>query len=209
MKLSAPKIPFLSNLTGTWISAAEATDPDYWVRHIHSTVRLADNLQTVLSDAPRLLLEVGPGTTLSTLARQQLPANSAHMVISSLPHPQDGRSDLACMLSALGRVWACGQKVDWEGVNSGTSRRRIPLPTYAFDRQRYWVDPPHLEYREQEACQDGTILLPAHNPVDRPSPENGNGDYKQDLPESECEKLVAQVWQDASGIAPLAFIPTF
>jgi acyl transferase domain-containing protein/long-subunit acyl-CoA synthetase (AMP-forming)/acyl carrier protein len=134
-----PQVPLISNVTGTWIKNSEATDPQYWTGHLRHTVRFADGLQT-LSEKPRLiLLEVGPGQNLSGLAGGQLDRSTCS-VISSLSHPRNQQSDSASLLTALGKVWLAGTAVDWSGFNAHQERRRLPLPTYPFERRRYWVE---------------------------------------------------------------------
>jgi acyl transferase domain-containing protein len=134
-----PAIPFVSNLSGGWITAAEATDPGYWVRHLRNTVRFADGVRELMRESDRILLEVGPGRTLATLAKQQL-GKSAQLVQSSMRHPDDADSDVAFQLGALGRLWAAGATVDWAGFRGDEHRLRVPLPTYPFERQRHWID---------------------------------------------------------------------
>jgi phthiocerol/phenolphthiocerol synthesis type-I polyketide synthase E len=138
----APEIPFLSNVTGTWIAAAEATDPGYWSRHLRLPVRFAAGLRQLAGQAPRMLLEVGPGTTLSTLARLQGEAAAGAVAIASLPDPGATGQELAELLSAAGRLWLCGLPLDGAALHAGERRRRVPLPTYPFERQRYWIEPP-------------------------------------------------------------------
>ena len=142
----APSLPFISNLTGTWITAEQAVDPDYWASHIRQAVRFADGAATLLAEGDRLLLECGPGNTLSALVRQQS-ASGRSVVVSSLRHPQEQTADLTTMLSALGRLWVAGAAVDWKGFYAGESRRRVPLPTYPFERQRFWVEPEKFSRR--------------------------------------------------------------
>ncbi len=143
-----PTIPFISNLTGAWISAADATDPEYWAKHVRNTVRFADGVKELLKEPDRALLEVGPGTTLCSLARQQIKQPTQRTLLSSLRHPQERQSDVAFLLTTLGRLWLSGQEVDWAGFYAHERRRRVPLPTYPFERQRYWLDrkpPAHAE----------------------------------------------------------------
>ena len=137
----APQIPFISNVTGGWITQQEACDPAYWARHLRQTVRFGDGLSALLSDFQGALLEVGPGRTLATLARQHADKPQQQLVLQSLPHPQEGGSDLESMLRTLGQLWGHGVSVDWEGFSADEARRRIPLPTYPFERQRCWVEP--------------------------------------------------------------------
>jgi len=128
-------------LTGTWITAGEATAPEYWIHHLRGTVRFAEGLAELFGEGDALLLEVGPGKTLSTLAKQQPGKPATVAVLSSLRHPQDTGEDLPHLLGALGQVWANGGQVDWSGVYARERRLRVVLPTYPFERKRFWVEP--------------------------------------------------------------------
>jgi amino acid adenylation domain-containing protein len=136
-----PRIPYVSNLTGTWIKAAEATDPRYWARHLRGAVRFADNVRELLAEPGRILLEVGPGNALATLARQSVPAGQGRLVCTSLPHPREERPDGAAILQTLGRLWLAGVEIDWDGFVASERRRRVSLPLYPFERRRYWLEP--------------------------------------------------------------------
>ena len=140
VKLSPPRIPFVSNLSGTFITEQEAGDPEYWVRHLRETVRFAQGMQTIWAEPERVLIEVGPGNTLGTFARQQAPRGSQPAIVSSLRHPREEEADLAFLLTSLGRLWLAGARVDTAGLFAGESRRRAMLPTYPFERERYWID---------------------------------------------------------------------
>ncbi|MDF5717357.1 MAG: SDR family oxidoreductase [Rhizonema sp. NSF051] len=137
VKLNTPKIPFISNVTGTWITTAQATDPHYWAKHLRQTVRFSSGISELLKEPERILLEVGPGRTLSTFALTHY--NLEPLVLTSLRHPQQQQSDVAFLLNTLGRLWLSGVKVDWSGFYANERRHRIPLPTYPFERQRYWI----------------------------------------------------------------------
>jgi amino acid adenylation domain-containing protein len=134
----SPRLPFLSNLTGTWISADEATDPAYWGRHLGGTVRFGAGVAELLREPGRLLLEVGPGQVLATMVRRH-PEHGT--VVASMRHRRDPRPDPVVLLQALGRLWLSGVAVDWEAVHAGERRRRVVLPSYPFERQRHWVEP--------------------------------------------------------------------
>jgi non-ribosomal peptide synthase protein (TIGR01720 family) len=137
--LNPPQLPFISNLTGTWISAQQATDPNYWVSHLRQTVQFADGISALLQEPNRIFLEVGAGRTLSTLVKQQ--AGTQHAILSSLRHPQEEKADVEFLLNHLGRLWCCGVAVNWSSFYAGERRYRLPLPTYPFERQRYWLEP--------------------------------------------------------------------
>ncbi|NEQ21461.1 MAG: SDR family NAD(P)-dependent oxidoreductase, partial [Microcoleus sp. SIO2G3] len=137
--LKPPQIPFVSNVTGTWITAEEATNPSYWARHLRETVRFNQGITELLQQPERVLLEVGPGRTLSTFAKRH--PGSEQVVLTSMRHPNEKHSDMAFLLNALGRLWLAGVPVEWSGFYAHEQRHRIPLPTYPFERQRYWIEP--------------------------------------------------------------------
>ncbi len=134
----APQIPFISNVTGTWITDEEATDPGYWATHLRRTVRFADGLSE-LFQSERVFLEVGPGQTLTGLARQHPGRSATVPVITSLPQAREGSSEVENMLSALGQLWLNGVSPDWKQFYAQEKRRRVWLPTYPFERKRHWV----------------------------------------------------------------------
>lgn len=142
-KLQVPKIPYISNVTGTWITAEEATNPDYWVKHLCQPVLFAPGVQELWKQQYPILLEVGPGQTLGSFALQCIENNPAlsPIALSSLRYSYDKQSDLAFFLKTLGRLWLTGIKIDWSKFYAHERRHRIPLPTYPFERQRYWIEP--------------------------------------------------------------------
>jgi acyl transferase domain-containing protein/acyl carrier protein len=142
--LSPPSVPFLSNLSGKWITDEQATDPRYWADHLRHTVRFSDNVGELCREPDRLFLEVGPGQTLSSLVKQHPEKTSGHLVFSSMRHPNDEQTDSLFLLNTLGQLWLSGVEIDWNSYYSNERRRRIQLTTYPFERQRFWT----------EACKD-------------------------------------------------------
>jgi acyl transferase domain-containing protein len=140
VKRGRPKIPIISNLTGAWISPTEAIDPEYWAKHLQRTVRFADGAKELLKEPDRILLEVGPGTTLCSLVRQQLGPISPTPLLATMRHPREQKSDAVFLLTALGQLWLNGQGVDWPAFYIREHRRRIALPAYPFERQRFWLE---------------------------------------------------------------------
>lgn len=146
IKLNPPQIPVLSNVTGTWLTATEATQPEYWVEHLRKTVQFSEGIQQVLQKPNPILLEVGPGRTLTIFAKQY----QTHInVLTSLRHPQEQQSDSAHILETLGQLWFSGIDINWSGFYANERRQRIPLPTYPFERQYYWVEP-QIETNDSE-----------------------------------------------------------
>jgi amino acid adenylation domain-containing protein len=150
--LRKPTKPFISNVTGRRISDQEATDPKYWASHLRQTVRFADGVGELLRDAEYLLLEVGPGQTLSPMARQQAGKTANATILSSFAAAQG--NETAALLEALGRLWLAGQKVNWSAFYRHEKRQRITLPTYPFERKRYWVEPAPAADHKLEASDD-------------------------------------------------------
>ncbi len=140
MRLMAPRIPIISNRSGQVLTDAEATSPDYWVAHLRGTVRFAQSVATLRQRTERVYLEVGPGRALATLA-QANGAMGGQPVPASLRHPDDTVSDDRHFLATLGRLWACGAEPDWSQIWGGARRRRVPLPTYPFQRSKYFIEP--------------------------------------------------------------------
>jgi amino acid adenylation domain-containing protein/FkbH-like protein len=144
IKPQPPQIPFISNVTGTWISDAQAADPAYWAAHLRQPVRFADGL-TELFKTERVFLEVGPGQTLSGLVRQHSARKATTPMIASLARATDESSELEAMLNALGQLWISGVCPAWEKLYSGEKPRRVALPAYPFERMRCWVEPPQAK----------------------------------------------------------------
>ncbi|MCB9531324.1 MAG: amino acid adenylation domain-containing protein [Myxococcales bacterium] len=155
VRFGEPSIPFVSNLSGEWADPDEVATADYWVRHLRETVRFGDGVKLLLEDPSRVLLEVGPGRTLATLARLSPARQPQHVVLNSLRHPEESRSDAAFVLGVLGDLWAAGVQPDWARFHNGGARWRVDLPTYAWDHQRLWIEGGREAYRGDSQDADG------------------------------------------------------
>jgi acyl transferase domain-containing protein len=140
LELKKPQLPYLSNVSGTWVTDEQATDPAYWAAHLRQGVRFSAGIEQLLQDETRIYLEIGPGNTLSGLVRQQLSPAAVSTVFSSLRHPREAIDDAAHLMQTLGGLWQAGSVVDWSCFSAEELRRRVPLPTYPFERQRYWIE---------------------------------------------------------------------
>ncbi|NMG06767.1 type I polyketide synthase [Brasilonema sp. UFV-L1] len=140
VKLNSPRIHFISNVTGTWITDEQATNPTYWSQHLRQTVKFSSGISQLLQQFEGVFLEVGPGRTLSTLTTQHLQPGAKQQVLTSLAHAKEQQSDVSFLLQTLGRLWLFGVEIDWSGFYTHEQRHRLPLPTYPFERQRYWID---------------------------------------------------------------------
>jgi acyl transferase domain-containing protein len=192
VKISPAQIPIVSTLTGTWMTADEASDADYWARQLRQTVRFADGLGEILKESETVLLEIGPGQTLSALAKQQA---ENRVVLSSLRHPQDSQSDVAYVLRTLGRLWTAGVEIDWPALHEEEpERKRIPLPTYPFERRRYWIDPPRSDAKKTDA------LKRRHTPADYLYVPSWKRTAAPVLKDKDTEKSCWVVFADPCGV---------
>jgi acyl transferase domain-containing protein len=141
IKLNEARIPIVSTLTGRWIQANDWANPEYWGQQLRSTVRFADAVTTLATEPTFVLLEVGPGQTLTTLAQQHPGHPKEQLVLPSMP-PVQKPEETASVLGALGGLWMAGVKVDWEGFWRHEPRQRVALPGYPFERERHWPESP-------------------------------------------------------------------
>ena len=138
VRLKPPTRPFISNVTGTWITDAEATDPGYWAKHLRATVRFADGVSTLWSVPGIVAVEIGPAPALTPDLIQHPDAPVDRVVIPSLPGPSRRHTDRAALLTAAGRLWLAGAADPFPPIRSA---RRVPLPTYPFEHRAYWLEP--------------------------------------------------------------------
>ncbi|MFP5263075.1 MAG: amino acid adenylation domain-containing protein [Blastocatellia bacterium] len=141
LRLNAPKITYISNVTGTWITPEQATDASYWADHLRKTVRFSEGLREATGKAGTVLLEVGPGQTLGKLARQQAEKDSELVIISSMKEEGEAGSAQERLLKAIGKLWLADITIGWGALYDGERRRRVELPTYPFEKARYWIEP--------------------------------------------------------------------
>ncbi|WP_083445057.1 type I polyketide synthase [Pseudorhodobacter aquimaris] len=201
--LHAPQMPIISNTTGQALTAAQATSPDYWVAHLRNTVNFAACMET-LKAPDRVFMEMGPGRAMSSLA--QANGVSAAQVVPALRHPEQVMPDDQWHLATIGRLWACGVNVDWSQIWGDAARHRVPLPTYAFQRNRYFIEPgkevaaaPDLPMRLEDMADWGW------QPYWRPRAVDTEFDV-----EAGFEGQPPQTWlvfMDGDGLAEAAFAP--
>jgi acyl transferase domain-containing protein/acyl carrier protein len=167
LDLGEPRIPLLSNVTGDWMTPEQAVDPGHWVRHLCEPVRFAQSAARLWDLPGRVLLEVGPGRALGSLALQARPPGAAEgvQVLASLPARHEREPEDRFLLTTAGRLWQAGVRLDWTAFHAGERRARTPLPGYPFERRRHWPVP---------AAGDG-----APGPADAaaaPAPARADGD---------------------------------
>lgn len=169
-ELREPSIPILSTVTNEWLTAKEATDPHYWAKHLRETVRFHEAIVRRGEDATdQIFLEVGPGQTLTGLARQSVNRKDGHFAVATCRHVKEEGSDHAQALESLGKLWTAGVEVDWEAFYGHETRKRIVLPTYPFERKRHWVDPKPMNDLAVTAATPSLPTLPMSETAPAPA----------------------------------------
>ncbi|MEX3952768.1 amino acid adenylation domain-containing protein [Paraburkholderia sp. EG287B] len=137
VELRAPHIPYITNVTGTWVTNEQAIDPAHWVRHMRQTVRFAEGLDTLLQSPDGLFVEVGPGHAFTSIVRRHADSANARVATATLSGAP-GWSDCGALALSIGRLWVAGVAPCWDKLQEGAKRRRAALPGYPFERQRFW-----------------------------------------------------------------------
>ncbi|MCW3815757.1 amino acid adenylation domain-containing protein [Micromonospora sp. DR5-3] len=204
-----PQVPLLSGLTGKPVTPGTVTDPEYWVRHLRESGSFAA-CAALLAQDDLAVAEVGPGQALGELARQ---AGVTPGRVVRLMRDLDGEADeVATLLDAVGRLWLAGVPVDGARLNGGVPRQRLELPSYPFERQRYWVDRPTAGTTVSGAAGS---LVPGGDTAPHADTVNGAAPVLDAVgnrpalgsayvsPRDEAESQVVAIWQELLGIAPI------
>ncbi|MEA2691734.1 MAG: hypothetical protein QOJ16_1121, partial [Acidobacteriota bacterium] len=200
----APEVPILSNRTGTWLTPEEATDPRYWAEHLRHPVLFSAGLTELFARPSLTLLEVGPGRTLTALARRHPGRPPRQRVLPSLPTAQEAGGENESILRALGQLWLAGVEVDWNGFYVHERRRRAVLPTYPFERKRFWVEPKAEAPGPRSLALAGSLAVV--EAAGEPGGGIGGGHDRPDLttayvaPRSATEERLAAIWREILGV---------
>ncbi len=209
IRMTAPTIPYVSSVTGDWITAEEATSADYWTQHLRQTVRFSTGIQRLLNREETMLLEAGPGRVLVTLARQNLVKGTSKTVLSSLSEPAGVQDDATLVLQTLGSLWVSGAKPDWQKLHAASRRQRVSLPSYPFERKRFWLADAIKSVDTGETNSPAIIQRP--NPIDSvgPSPaavtrENSSMNQSAVAPakprKETIRALLVEIFEELSGL---------
>ena len=207
MTLREPQIPLLSNVTGAAMSAAEATNPATWARQIRATVRFADELGVLLEDPDRVLVEVGPGGTLTSSAGRHPRWSDRHRAVRLMRHQAQNRSDHDTFLLALGQLWAAGVEVDWKpawtrgaadpSATSGAGPHLVTLPGYPFLKQRHWVEHnASAGWLTGAGAANGAAAVSSGAPGTHPAPAAAGG-------KPGVESALLRIWTQCLGLSDI------
>lgn len=181
------RIPIVSCITGKRLNNEDISNPDYWVKHLRSTVRFSDGIKEILKEPNTTFVEIGPGDTLSSFVKQHGGYEAASRTIHTIRHAKEQDNDLKTALAALGKLWARGARIDWDAFYIDEVRNRIPLPKYPFEKKRYWIEP---EIHGEIAAE----------PAGRAEKNNGNAAKKPKIKAPyQIKQTIREIWKELLG----------
>ncbi|MDY7022237.1 MAG: beta-ketoacyl synthase N-terminal-like domain-containing protein, partial [Cyanobacteriota bacterium] len=197
--LTPPQIPIVSTATGNWLTDEQATDPHYWANHLRRAVQFAQGIKTLWQNPQRVLLEVGPRKTATTLARQQAEDLEQQIAIPSLGSTAENQAEWSAILFAMGQLWQSGVQLDWDSFYLNQPRTRLPLPTYPFQRQRFWIDEPLVDKQSvNEKSISSQYSIHSQEASTMPISET---QVRTDSRQNRLIPLITEVLENTSGIA--------
>ncbi len=198
-----PQMPFVSSLTGNMITDNEATSPDYWAKHLRQAVRFHQGLDTLFNlrenaDSGWILMEIGPGKTLATLARQHAAKTSKDVVYETMRHSYEDISDTKKLLITISRLWMNNVAIDWEVFHADRQRYKTPLPTYPFERLDYWVESGKKMRLTHDRRNMGEKTLP---PLPRENLPEQTKETTVVAARDPVDAFICQLWATSLGVA--------
>jgi phthiocerol/phenolphthiocerol synthesis type-I polyketide synthase E len=202
IRLSAPRIPYVTGVTGSWATDAEACSPEHWARHLRQTVRFSQSVAALWESPSTALIEIGPGQGLTTLASRH--ENGTGLAVPSLRPSYDAQEDFAFFLGSLGSLWTAGVEVSWPKLHRNERRRKVHLPGYPFERRPYLVQRSH-----RVTAVDLEAAAPAPGEADSALHERPSLSNPYEAPRSESERTVAGIWSDVLDVESVGVHDSF
>ena len=218
IKLHASSVPMVSTVTGTWVSDDEIVESTYWVRNLRETVKFASGIAELLRQSNRAFVDIGPGASLAKLAKLNKPAAADRPVtaVTAMSSMTGESNGIAMALGAVGGLWSSGAEIDWPRLHSGATLRRVPLPTYSFEKKRHWIE---AKGRASTASADSTASIGTPTV---PKSVGVNADTKQSVPDldqiathgnvgsgDEIERQIREIFQQVLGVPEVAATDRF
>ncbi|MDT0436313.1 MULTISPECIES: type I polyketide synthase [Streptomyces] len=200
LTLRPPRIPYVTNVTGTWVTDAQATSVEHWLDHTRRTVRFTDGVTSLWERMAPVLVEIGPGDTMTKLAAAQL-AEHTPVTVTTMRHAKADAPDDFVLTEALGRLWSAGVESALPPV-PGTPGR-VPLPPYAFERHRHWIDAPGAR-TDPDAADSSAAAAPGTGLAPRPRLTTGHVP-----PRTDREEAVTRLWEETLGIGGIGVNDNF
>ncbi|MDQ1350348.1 MAG: phthiocerol/phenolphthiocerol synthesis type-I polyketide synthase [Acidobacteriota bacterium] len=236
VKLNAPRIPIISGVSGSWLTDEEAQNTQYWLEQLRQPVRFSQGIVKILENPSRVFLEIGPGNALCALAQQHKQDESRKAMFSSIRNADQKESDIAFLLKTLGKLWLSGVSTNWNNFYRDEKRHRIPLPTYPFERERYWLEgdkeiqpetrfkprpEKELEIEKKEPTGPGTGMPSEFMSTSQEEKKELKNEEKETVkarpqlktiyvpPNNELEKQITMIWEEILGIRPIGIEDNF
>jgi phthiocerol/phenolphthiocerol synthesis type-I polyketide synthase E len=220
--LKRPEIPYVSNVTGTWITIEEAVEPRYWGQHLCHKVRFSEGIHTLKNEGNAVFIEIGPGRVLSNIVRQHLNPGTksvkeeqnrktSHQVVNIVKHQQEKITDNKYLLKRLGELWLYGVPIDWRAYYGQEKPSRISLPTYPFARRRCWIDTVISEGIPQSFQMKKSEDESTHEREEYPGYSFKDTLEEEDFqgPGDELEQTIASLWQEFLGLDRISIHTNF
>lgn len=217
VQLKKPQVPYLSNVTGTWIDEAQATDPGYWGQHLCRPVRFSAGLKELLKNKEAVFIEIGPGRVLSNILRQVQAGQEKQPVVNVIKHQPEKIGDDHYLVNKIGDLWLLGVTIDWGRFYAREKRSRLSLPLYPYEKLRFWID--EDPFRNIGAWQNSNVKPPAaatDEPVPVREPGSLPGDFpdlsideEYEAPRDELEECIAGLWQEFLGLERIGIHSNF
>jgi amino acid adenylation domain-containing protein len=216
LELRKPEIPFISNVSGTWIEEEEACSPEYWANHIRSTVKFSDGVSEIFqSEDEVIFLELGPGNSLSMLL-SQFENQNKYESISTIRHPQTKSDDVLTFYKAISNYWISGGRFNWEEIYEEERRQKVPLPSYPFKKEKHWINPKvnlndysqteqiSISPTDEKIIQDEHILKNESILHSRPTLSSSYA-----APSNPTEEVLENIWQELLGVKAIGIDDNF
>ncbi|KMQ51460.1 multi-domain non-ribosomal peptide synthetase [Chitinispirillum alkaliphilum] len=199
VKFNAPEVPFISSLSGSEITKNEALDPNYWIRQFGEPSQITTGLNNLAKVSNRVSVELGPGEKLCSFLRKKPDLGECHEIIASFPCSDTMADYQKSFLHLVGKLWLSGCNPEWSDLWTGRNPRRIPLPTYAFTRKSFWIEPGTASNQtDQKRCSV------QYNGASRP---NLSTPYIE--PSTEVQKEIAEIWEEVLGFSSVGIDDNF
>ncbi|MCU0290142.1 MAG: acyltransferase domain-containing protein, partial [Acidobacteria bacterium] len=216
--LNKPQIPYISNVTGQWITVQDAMDPGYWSRHLAQTVRFSEGIDLLRMEPNPIFIEIGPGRDLTTLLVRYKEKDQGLQAVNLIKMAQQDIPDNYYLLSKIGHLWLNGVHIDWNQLYTDEKRNRVPLPTYPFEKNRFWFE--GNPFKLVEDMLSGQSLIPGKVNIQFiNSQEEKTGASTQNKrlglstpyspPSTEIEQILIDIWENYFGIKPVGIEDDF
>ena len=204
ISLNTPQIPYVSNVTGEWIQAEQAISPDYWVNHLRGAVLFSKGIETLVNNSTNVFLEVGPGQALLGMVNEH-DIGDLCRAIPTIRHRENNCNDSEFLARSIGRIWLSGVKINWDKFHNNSPRRRVHLPSYPLQPERYWIDA-QKQVADVDSTLSSSIICSTDTKNFHPRPEL---DDDFEAPRNSLERELVLLWERSFEIDRIGVLDNF